>query len=223
VIARAQAILRRAYQATEMKVAQRLLLDLARRLEAEYPSAADSVREGLDETLTNPPTVATPTPLAGHHERGRKPDQPHAPGEAQRQAVARRTDDAAMGRGRGPRSRQRLPSLAGIWLTCPRWSTRCVGRDRQLGLVTAEEDRQVAWSSPEPPSNFNSGRTSPLRRVRAIRTPSSYPRLRVHPRHPRDPRLRGLSALIRVIRAFVGLSASIRAIRVMRAFAGYPR
>ena len=48
----AQAILRRAYQATDVKKAQRLLLDLARRLEDEYPSAAESVREGLDETLT---------------------------------------------------------------------------------------------------------------------------------------------------------------------------
>src|ERR671925_141608 len=48
----AQAILRRAYQSTDVKTAQRLLLDLARRLEAEYPSAAESVREGLEETLT---------------------------------------------------------------------------------------------------------------------------------------------------------------------------
>ena len=48
----AQAILRRAYQAADPKLAQRLLLDLARRLEDEYPSASESVREGLDETLT---------------------------------------------------------------------------------------------------------------------------------------------------------------------------
>jgi putative transposase len=48
----AQAILRRAYQSGDVKTAQRLLLDLARRLETEYPSAAESVREGLDETLT---------------------------------------------------------------------------------------------------------------------------------------------------------------------------
>ena len=48
----AQAILRRAYQSADVKTAQRLLLDLARRLETEYPSAAASVREGLDETLT---------------------------------------------------------------------------------------------------------------------------------------------------------------------------
>lgn len=48
----AQAILRRAYQSADLKTAQRLLLDLARRLEADHPSAAESVREGLDETLT---------------------------------------------------------------------------------------------------------------------------------------------------------------------------
>jgi transposase-like protein len=48
----AQAILRRAYQATDVKTAQHLLLDLARRLEDAYPSAAESVREGLEETLT---------------------------------------------------------------------------------------------------------------------------------------------------------------------------
>jgi putative transposase len=35
-----------------VKTAQRLLLDLARRLEPEHPSAAESVREGIEETLT---------------------------------------------------------------------------------------------------------------------------------------------------------------------------
>jgi transposase-like protein len=48
----AQAILRRAYQSADVKTAQRLLLDLVRRLETEHPSAAESVREGLEETLT---------------------------------------------------------------------------------------------------------------------------------------------------------------------------
>lgn len=47
-----QAIVRRAYQATDVKTATRLLSDLAKRLDDEYPSAAGSVREGLDETLT---------------------------------------------------------------------------------------------------------------------------------------------------------------------------
>ena len=47
-----QAVVRRAYQATDLKVATRLLTDLAKRLADEYPSAAGSVREGLEETLT---------------------------------------------------------------------------------------------------------------------------------------------------------------------------
>ena len=47
-----QAIVRRAYQATDVKTATRLLTDVAKRLDEEYPSAASSVREGLDETLT---------------------------------------------------------------------------------------------------------------------------------------------------------------------------
>jgi len=45
------AILRRAYR-SDVPTARRLLQDLARRLEDEYPSAAESVREGLEETLT---------------------------------------------------------------------------------------------------------------------------------------------------------------------------
>ena len=47
-----KAILHRAYASDDLTKATRLLQDLARRLEANYPSAAESVREGLDETLT---------------------------------------------------------------------------------------------------------------------------------------------------------------------------
>ena len=47
-----KAILTRAYTNTNIKAAKRLLQDLARRLDPDYPSAAASVREGLDETLT---------------------------------------------------------------------------------------------------------------------------------------------------------------------------
>jgi len=46
-----KAILQRAYR-SEVATATRLLHDLARRLDPDYPSAAESVREGLDETLT---------------------------------------------------------------------------------------------------------------------------------------------------------------------------
>ena len=45
-------VLTRAYTHSHVKTAKRLLQDLARRLDTDYPSAATSVREGLDETLT---------------------------------------------------------------------------------------------------------------------------------------------------------------------------
>ena len=47
-----KAILQRAYRQDDVGSAKRLLQDLARRLDGEYPSAAESVREGLEETLT---------------------------------------------------------------------------------------------------------------------------------------------------------------------------
>ena len=46
------AILTRAYTSRDVQTARRRLQDLARRLDVDYPSAAASVREGLDETLT---------------------------------------------------------------------------------------------------------------------------------------------------------------------------
>ncbi len=47
-----KAIVQRAYRGTDVATATRLLQDLARRLDAGRPSAAESVREGLEETLT---------------------------------------------------------------------------------------------------------------------------------------------------------------------------
>ena len=47
-----RAIVARAYQQVDVAPARRLLQDLARRLEDQYPSAAARVREGLDDTLT---------------------------------------------------------------------------------------------------------------------------------------------------------------------------
>ena len=47
-----RAILNRAYKSADVAIARRLLQDLARRLEDQHPSAAESVREGLEETLT---------------------------------------------------------------------------------------------------------------------------------------------------------------------------
>jgi transposase-like protein len=46
-----KAILHRAYRSADGATAKRLLQDLARRLEIDHPSAAESVREGFEETL----------------------------------------------------------------------------------------------------------------------------------------------------------------------------
>jgi transposase-like protein len=45
-------VIRQAYAAKTVDGARRQLENLARKLETDYPSAAASVREGLDETLT---------------------------------------------------------------------------------------------------------------------------------------------------------------------------
>ncbi len=46
------ALLSQAYHSRNPERARRLLMGLARRLEVDYPGAAASLREGLDETLT---------------------------------------------------------------------------------------------------------------------------------------------------------------------------
>ena len=63
------AILQGAYRQEDGATAERLLQDLARRLDGEYPSAAESVGEGLQETLTII-GLAGAASLAEHDERG---------------------------------------------------------------------------------------------------------------------------------------------------------
>ena len=122
-----QAILRRAYQATELKTAQWLLLDLARRLGAAYPGAAESVREGLDETLTVPTLKLSPRlcrSLATTNAAESLISRTQAR-EAERQTVAWGPDDAALGRRRHPRSRERVWSIKGGRLICRNSSAPC--------------------------------------------------------------------------------------------------
>ena len=84
-----KAILQRAYRSDDVTTATRLLQDLARRLATDHPSAAESVREGLDETLT---IVALHLSASLRRslsttQRGGESHQPNPPGEAQRQAL----------------------------------------------------------------------------------------------------------------------------------------
>ena len=141
----AQAILRRAYQATEVKTAQRLLLDLARRLETEYPSAAESVREGLDETLTVLTLKLSP-----------RLRRSLATTNAAESLISRtRLVNRNVKRWRGGQMMLRwvaagiLEAVKGFrrlkgYAAMPTLVNALRTRDRQLGLLTAQEDCQVA-------------------------------------------------------------------------------
>jgi putative transposase len=141
----AQAILRRAYQSTELKTAQRLLLDLARRLETEHPSAAESVREGLDETLTvltlnlsarlrrSLATTNAAESLLSRTRHVKRNVKRWRGGQMMLRWVAAGVLEAVKGF-------RRLKGYADM----PMLVAALRARDQQLGLVTAQEDRQIA-------------------------------------------------------------------------------
>jgi transposase-like protein len=106
------AILRRAYASDDAAKARRLLEDLARRLDDEFPSAAESVREGLDETLTvlRLGLFRAPASLVGHDKSHREPHEPDASGASQCEAVAQRQDDDSLDDGRRVRSGEGIPT-----------------------------------------------------------------------------------------------------------------
>jgi Transposase, Mutator family len=87
-----RAIVARAYKQAEIATARRLLQGLARRLEDRYPSAAASVREGLEETLTGWPGAIARTPPG---DRGiQRRDQRGRGGWADRLSLSRPPDPA---------------------------------------------------------------------------------------------------------------------------------
>ena len=141
----AQAILRRAYQATDGKTAQRLLLDLARRLEAAYPSAAESVREGLDETLTvltlklsprlrrSLATTNAAESLLSRTRHVKRNVKRWRSGQMRLRWVAAGVLEAVKGF-------RRVKGYADM----PMLIAALRARDRQLGLVAASEERQIA-------------------------------------------------------------------------------
>jgi putative transposase len=128
-----RAIVVRAYKQTDVATARRLLQDLARRLDDRYPSAAASVREGLEETLTVitlglserlRQSLATTNPIESLISR--------TACEAERQAVAWRPDGAAMDR----RRHRRLRGHADM----PKLVAALRARDQQLGLTVSVEN-----------------------------------------------------------------------------------
>jgi transposase-like protein len=141
----AQAILRRAYQSGDVQTAQRLLRDLARRLETEYPSAAKSVREGLDETLTvltlhlsarlrrSLATTNAAESLLSRTRHVKRNVKRWRGGQMMLRWVAAGVLEAVKGF-------RRLKGYADM----PTLVAALRARDRQLGLGVAHEERQIA-------------------------------------------------------------------------------
>jgi transposase-like protein len=141
----AQAILRRAYQSADVKTAQRLLLDLARRLETEHPSAAESVREGLDETLTvltlnlsvrlrrSLATTNAAESLLSRTRHVKRNVKRWRGGQMMLRWVAAGVLEAVKGF-------RRVKGYADM----PMLVAALRARDRQLGLAAAQEERQIA-------------------------------------------------------------------------------
>lgn len=141
----AQAILRRAYQSADVKTAQRLLLDLARRLETDHPSAAESVREGLDETLTvltlnlsarlrrSLATTNAAESLLSRTRHVKRNVKRWRGGQMMLRWVAAGVLEAVKGF-------RRLKGYADM----PTLVAALRARDRQLGLSVAQEQRQIA-------------------------------------------------------------------------------
>jgi putative transposase len=141
----AQAILRRAYQSADIKTASRLLTDLARRLDHEYPSAAESVREGLDETLTvltlklsarlrrSLATTNAAESLLSRTRHVKRNVKRWRGGQMMLRWVAAGVLEAVKGF-------RRLKGYADM----PTLVAALRARDRQLGLVVAQDQRQIA-------------------------------------------------------------------------------
>ena len=141
----AQAILRRAYQSTDVKTAQRLLQDLARRLETEHPSAAESVREGLEETLTvltlnlsprlrrSLATTNAAESLLSRTRHVKRNVKRWRGGQMMLRWVAAGVLEAVKGF-------RRVKGYADM----PMLVAALRARDRQLGLAAAQEERQIA-------------------------------------------------------------------------------
>jgi putative transposase len=141
----AQAILRRAYQSPDVKTATRLLTDLARRLETEHPSAAESVREGLDETLTvltlnlsarlrrSLATTNAAESLLSRTRHVKRNVKRWRGGQMMLRWVAAGVLEAVKGF-------RRLKGYADM----PTLIAALRARDRQLGLIAAQDERQIA-------------------------------------------------------------------------------
>ena len=108
-------VLRQAWEFDDAQKAEKLIRNLARRLEQDRPGVAASILEGLDEILTVVPVEAAhgASSFVGLHQHRREHDGDDPTRHAQREAVAKRQDGPALGRRRHDRSGQGLSKAQG--------------------------------------------------------------------------------------------------------------
>ena len=106
-------VLRQAWDSPTAEQAERVLKNLARRLDRDAPGVSTSILEGLDEMLTvDPAGPARPAAaLARLHQRDRELDGRAAAGLPQRQTLARCANGVAMDCNRNAGGREELPPL----------------------------------------------------------------------------------------------------------------
>jgi putative transposase len=104
--------LRQAWELDDADKAERLLRNLARRLDQEAPGVAASILEGLD--CQSPPSPSKTPALARLHQLNRKYDGDRAPRLSQREAMAKCCDGAALDGRWNDGSGKGLPSLESL-------------------------------------------------------------------------------------------------------------
>ena len=96
-VASVKTALRKAWEFDEATEVDRLIRDLAKRMEKEAPGVCRSLLEGLDEILTVKSATARAAPDIGLHQRHRERTRHDALRDPQHEALAKRRDGAPLG------------------------------------------------------------------------------------------------------------------------------
>ena len=128
--------LRQAWELDDAEKAEKLIRNLARRLERAAPGVSASILEGIDEILTvTRLSTGRAAPLARVHQRHREHERHHPAGLPQRQTLAGCHDGAALDRGRHDGGRQGLPPAQGPQATAgPAGGAGCTSRQERHQL-----------------------------------------------------------------------------------------
>ena len=149
-------VLRQAWELDDAEKAEKLIRNLARRLERDWTGVSASILEGIDEmlTVTRLGLPSRTAPLARLHQHHRECHGHGPPGLPQRQMLALALDGPAMDRRRHAGSCQGLPSTEGMQASAS--SSRCSCKARPTA-----DFRRGACSNRRGCVNFNAQR--PLR------------------------------------------------------------